>query len=356
MADSVVTKPTLSSQGYRMPAEWEPHQGTWLSWPRREGISFPDRFDPVPALWARMAKELSAYEEVHINFFSPEHEQEIRTALRAAGVENHPRIFLHAFPAYEPWCRDHGPIFVVREQQAKKELAVIDWDYNAWGDKYPPYDLDDAVPQHVAQWLEVPIYFPGMILEGGSIEVDGAGTLLTTEQCLLHKNRNPGLTRGQIEQRLKDYLGVRKILWLGEGIVGDDTDGHIDDLTRFVGPATVVTALEEDPSDENFGLLQENRRRLEKMTTADGKPLIIIDLPMPGRIEYEGQRLPASYANFYIANEIVLMPVFGHANDQRAVEILQKALAPRRIIPILSTDLIWGLGAFHCVTQQQPRI
>ncbi|PTY03638.1 agmatine deiminase [Verrucomicrobia bacterium LW23] len=341
-----------------MPAEWEPHTATWLTWPRPEGISFPDAFEPIPAMWALMAKELSVGEEVHINVFSPEHEPDIRTALEAAGIVIGKRVHLHPFPAHEPWCRDHGPIFVKRpgkDKESPSQLAVVDWDYNAWGGKYPPHDLDDAVPQHVARLLGLPLFSPGIIMEGGSIEPNGAGTLLTTEACLLNPNRNPSLNKAQIEQFLCDYLGIRKVLWLGDGIVGDDTDGHIDDLTRFVDESTVVTVVEEDPQDENYQLLQENLRRLRTMTTADGTPLRVIELPMPARIERDGQRLPASYANFYIGNEVVLLPVYRDAkNDAKATEILAGLFPGRRIAAVDGTDLIWGLGSFHCVTQQQP--
>lgn len=333
-----------------MPAEWAPHRATWLTWPRREGISFPNRFEPVPAIWARMCALLSPGEEVHINYFSEEQEREIRAALEQAGLKIGQRIFLHNFPAYEPWCRDHGPIFVKNGDR----IAVVDWDYNAWGGKYPPCDLDDAVPQRVAALLGLPLFEPHMVLEGGSIEVDGAGTLLTTEACLLNPNRNPDLTKAEIEQRLCDYLGVEKILWLGEGIVGDDTDGHVDDIARFVDEQTVLAAVEEDPADDNYRLLQDNRRRLESLSTAKGEPLRVIELPMPKPVSIEGQRVPASYANFYIANEVVLLPVFGQRNDECARAIVQECFPTRRVVALDSRDLIWGLGSFHCVTQQQP--
>jgi agmatine deiminase len=230
----------------------------------------------------------------------------------------------------------------------------VDWDYNAWGGKYPPYDLDDAVPRHVAALRGLPLYSPGMILEGGSIEVNGAGTLLTTEACLLNPNRNPKLNRVQIEQQLRDYLGVRHILWLGDGIVGDDTDGHIDDIARFTDSQTVVTVVEEDPTDANYGLLQENLHRLRSMKDQDGNALRIVELPMPGVVEYDGQRLPASYANFYIANRCVLVPTYRHANDARALEVLRPLFPGREVIGIDSTELIWGLGSFHCISQQEP--
>jgi agmatine deiminase len=341
---------TPRSLGFRMPAEWERHDATWLTWPRAEGISFPDAYDKIPALWAKLASLLAEGEQVHINVFSDAHEEEARAALKKADALVDTRIHLHLFPAYEPWCRDHGPIFVRRE----RELAVVDWRYNAWGGKYPPCDLDDAVPQHVAKLLGLRLFSPPMILEGGSIEVNGAGTLLTTEACLLNPNRNPDLNKEQIENYLRDYLGVEQILWLGEGIVGDDTDGHIDDLTRFVDATTLVTIVEEDRADENFGLLRENRRRLDAMRDPAGRPWRIVELPTPGRIEREGQRLPASYANFYIANEVVIVPGFDHPNDAKAQAILQKLFPARRVVVWPSLDLIWGLGALHCITQQQP--
>jgi agmatine deiminase len=341
---------TPRALGYRMPAEWEKHDATWLTWPRREGISFPDAFENIPALWATLAKTLAEHELVHINFFDAEQLEEITRALESVGTMPGERIQLHPFPAYEPWCRDHGPIFVRNAQG----LAVVDWKYNAWGGKYPPCDLDDAVPQHVAKLLGLPLFSPPMILEGGSIEVNGAGTLLTTEACLLNPNRNPELTRAQIEANLRDYLGVEQILWLGDGIVGDDTDGHIDDLTRFTDASTLVTIVEEDKVDANFELLRENRARLGAMRTPEGQPWRIVGLPTPGVLERDGQRLPASYANFYIANEIVIMPGFGHPNDARAAAILQELFPTRRVITWPSLDLIWGLGALHCITQQQP--
>jgi agmatine deiminase len=336
--------------GYRMPAEWEPHDATWLTWPRREGISFPDAFDNIPRMWAELAKLLAEKELVHINVFDEEHEAGVCTALKQAGAPLGTRVILHRFPAYEPWCRDHGPIFV----RNATGLAVVDWQYNAWGGKYPPCDLDDAVPQHVARLLDLPLFSPPMILEGGSIEVNGAGTLLTTEACLLNPNRNPELSREQIEQKLRDYLGVEQILWLGEGIVGDDTDGHIDDLTRFVGRRTLVTIVEQDSADENHARLRDNRERLAAMRDPGGRPWNIVELPTPGVIEREGQRLPASYANFYLANGLVIMPGFDHPNDVIAQTILQNTFPDRRVVVWPSLDLIWGLGALHCITQQQP--
>jgi agmatine deiminase len=345
---------TPSSLGYRMPAEWEPHIGTWFTWPRPEGISFPDKYDTVPPVYAELIKHLAPVEEVHINVWHAEMETFVRELLRKNGAPAQ-NVFFHHFPAYEPWCRDHGPIFVVRERDGRRERAIVDWGYNAWGGKYPPFDLDDAVPQHVAKFRDLPLFSPGIVMEGGSIEVNGRGTLLTTEACLLNKNRNPHLTKAQIEQYLRDYLGVTNILWLGDGIIGDDTDGHIDDLTRFVNPRTVVTVVEHDPADENYAILKDNLERLGTLRDQDGNPLRVVELPMPGHIEHEGQRLPASYANFYIANQIVLVPTYRHANDQVAMKILQHEFPDRRVIGVDSTELIWGLGSFHCISQQEPR-
>src|SRR5206468_4001776 len=299
-------------RGYRMPAEWELHAATWLSWPRREGISFPESFDRVlPALRA-MVEALIESEHICINVCNGAHEAEARSVLRGLPME---RITFYRIPTNEPWCRDHGPIFLTRDRDPKSgtgrirrgELAVVDWDYNAWGNKYPPFDLDDVVPTRVAEILNVPVSYPRMILEGGAIDVNGAGALLTTESCLLNKNRNPDLSRDETEQRLRDYLVVRDILWLGDGIAGDDTDGHIDDLARFVSEKTVVTAVEENRGDENYEPLQENLARLQAMKIND-RAIEVITLPMPKKIMREGLRMPATYANFYIANSCVLVP------------------------------------------------
>jgi agmatine deiminase len=336
-----------------MPAEWETHAATWFSWPRREGISFPDKYDTVPPVYAELIRHLVQAEEVHINAWNAEMEEWVRGLLRKYNTPLE-RVHFHYFPSYEPWCRDHGPIFLVRDHDGRRGRSIVDWGYNAWGNKYPPFDLDDAIPQHVARYRKLPLFSPGIVLEGGSIEVNGQGTLLTTEACLLNPNRNPQLNRAQIEQYLRNYLGVTNILWLGEGIVGDDTDGHIDDLTRFVNADTVVTVVEDDPADANYDLLQENLKRLHAMKLENGLPLRVVELPMPGVIEHQGQRLPASYANFYIANQIVLVPTYRHKNDAAAQSILQKLFPDRRVIGIDSTELIWGLGSFHCISQQEP--
>ena len=336
-----------------MPAEWEPHAGTWFSWPRPEGISFPGKYDTVPPVYAELIRRLVEVENVHINVWHAEMEAWVRGLLQENSVPL-ARVSFHHFPAYEPWCRDHGPIFLTRENAGRRERAIVDWGYNAWGGKYPPFDLDDAVPQHVAKLRGLPLFSPGIVMEGGSIEVNGCGTVLTTEACLLNPNRNPHLTKPEIEQYLCDYLGATNVLWLGDGIVGDDTDGHIDDLSRFVNPTTIVTAVEADPSDDNYEPLDENLRRLHTLRDQDGQPFRIVELPMPRLLEHEGQRLPASYANFYIANDLVLVPTYRDPNDARAVEILQREFPDRRVMGVDSMELIWGLGSFHCISQQEP--
>ena len=337
---------TPAELGYRMPAEWKPHTATWLSWPRREGISFPDSFDRVLPALREMVGALTTSEPVNINVINGAHEAEARAVLDA--LPHQERITYYEIPTNEPWCRDHGPIFLTRDDDPK--LAVVDWDYNAWGNKYPPFELDEVVPTRVAELLRVPVFYPKMILEGGSIEVNGEGTLLTSESCLLNKNRNPSLSRDEIEKRLHDFLGVKEILWLGDGIEGDDTDGHIDDLARFVSESKVVTVVEENSDDANYKPLQENLNRLS------GFGLDIEILPMPQKIIREEMRLPASYANFYIANKVVLVPTFADPADKMALSILEKCFPNRRVVGIDCRELIWGLGTFHCLTQQQPAV
>ncbi|HYC33857.1 MAG TPA: agmatine deiminase family protein [Gemmatimonadales bacterium] len=335
-----------------MPAEWEPHRGTWLSWPHKEA-SWPGRFGPVPRIFAKVVRHLADREEVHINVAGPAMEYEVRQVLADEGAGSR-NVFFHANPTNDAWCRDHGPIFVQRRNGDRLEEAIIDWGYNAWGGKYPPYDLDDVVPTRIGEELGIPVYHPGIVMEGGSIDVNGQGTLLTTEACLLNPNRNPHLDRAGIEGYLRAYLGVRHILWLGDGIVGDDTDGHVDDLTRFVNATTVVTAVEEDVGDENYEPLQANLERLRTMTDQDGRPLTVLTLPMPRPLYHESQRLPASYANFYVANGLVLLPAYDRERDEEAAAVLARVFPAREIVPIDCTDLVWGLGAFHCVTQQWP--
>lgn len=347
MKKQTVTPATL---GYRMPAEWEPHASTWLSWPRREGISFPDAFDRVMPTFREMVAALLESEPVCINVNNGAHEAEAREVLQGLAME---RVTFYTIPTNEPWCRDHGPIFLRREEEP--ELAAVDWHYNAWGGKYPPFDLDDAVPTRVAEALEVPVYDGGMILEGGSIDVNGAGALLTTESCLLNPNRNPDLSREEVEQRMRDFLGVRDIFWLARGSEGDDTDGHIDNLARFVSERTVLAIVDQDPKSANYEALRENLARLREIRI-EGCALEIVELPVPARMERGDLVLPASYANFYIANSRVLVPTYADANDAEAIRKIQAAFPKRVVVPIDCRELIWGLGAFHCLTQQQPAV
>ncbi len=341
---------TPRALGYRMPAEWEPHEATWLAWPHNPE-TWPGKFEPVPAIFTDMVAALHEHEEVRILAGSDELEASARRALRARGCES-PNVHFFRISTNDAWVRDHGPIFVVDDHGV---VAMTDWRYNAWGGKYPPYDLDDRVPEQINETLRLRRFEPGIVLEGGSIDVNGGGTLLTTESCLLNPNRNPTLSRRDIEEYLEEYLGVRNVIWLGDGIAGDDTDGHVDDLTRFVGPTTVATAVEEDPADENYRALQDNLRRLRAARDENGRPLEIVELPTPPPIHYEDRRLPASYANFYVANRSVLVPVFDHPRDEIACSTLARLFPGRRIAPIAATDLVWGLGACHCLTQQQPK-
>lgn len=330
--------------GYRWPAEWERHTATWLTWPWPQGCSFPDNYDETQQVYARLIETLTPHEIVRINVWDAEMESWVREVLTGHGTDLQNVEFFH-HPAREPWCRDHGPVFLKNDTGEK---AIVNWGYNAWGGKYPPWTEDDYVPSSTASALDLKCFEPGMILEAGSIETDGQGTLLTTESCLLNRNRNPDLNRSQIESRLRDHLGVHTIHWLGDGIEGDDTDGHIDDLARFVSPETIVTVVEDDPSDANHASLQKNLKRLRAL------PHRIVELPMPTARYWGELRLPASYANFYIANEIVIMPTFDDPQDQTALEILQGEFPDREVVGLDSTELIIGQGSFHCITQQEP--
>lgn len=342
------TNKSPAAFGFRMPAEWEPHRATWLHWPHNRE-SWPGKFAPIPQIFAQLTGALISGEIVNINLNDDTMEAEARATLKECGVSS-TRVQFHRFFTNDAWVRDCGPIFV----KNKSSVAVTDWVFNKWGGKYPPWDEDNKIPRAVAELLGYERFEGGMVLEGGSIEVNGCGSLLSTEQCLLNKNRNPQLKKAEIEQQLRDFLGVKNILWLGEGIVGDDTDGHIDDLARFVGPRTVVAVVEQDSQDENYALLQDNLKRLSKMQDEQGRPLEILQLPMPRPIIYEGQRLPASYANFYIGNETVVIPTFADPQDSVALSLLTQCFPGRKVVGLDALDLIWGLGAFHCITQQEP--
>ena len=369
--------PTPAELGYRMPAEWRRHAATWLSWPK-DPETWPDRVPQVEEIFLQMMAALAPNEIVNLLVDDSATEAAVRARCQFASAEN---IRCHQIPTVDSWIRDYGPNFLLSDklqlvavsrkgtptnQNDKlrfigQPLAYNDWSFNAWGNKYEELKQDDKIPARLESLLKLPRFEPGIVMEGGSIEVNGAGCVLTTEQCLLNPNRNPDLTRDEIERYLKSYLGVEKVLWLGEGIVGDDTDGHIDDIARFVSPNVIVCAVEDDPEDANYKLLQDNLKRLWAMTNADGRSFDIVTLPMPGVVggtstdKRNLDRLPASYANFYIANEVVLAPVFGHANDSRALATLQQLFPDRRVVGINCEPLVWGMGTIHCVTQQQPK-
>ena len=336
-----------------MPAEWAAHRATWLSWPENLE-TWPTSLEQVREIWLRMVVTLAPHEHVYLLVNDGVVRQEVATRLKAAQAAM-ANITLLEVPTVDVWMRDYGPTFVTRNAH-DAPLAFNDWIFNGWGGKYPTYQEDDGVARAIAALLNVPVFDHEIILEGGSIEVNGAGVCLTTEQCLLNRNRNPHMSRQEIEQCLKNSLGVSQVIWLGEGIVGDDTDGHIDDIARFVDPTTVVCPVESNPKDDNYGFLLDNIERLKSATDQDGKKYSIITLPCPGAVYYEGTRLPASYANFYIANEVVLVPVFDDPNDGKALGVLQELFPGRKVIGLRCNEVVAGLGAIHCVTQQEPTI
>ena len=349
-ADSGLFSPgSPAARGYRMPAEWEPHEATWITWPHFEG-TWPGKLDAVVPVYVEMVRALHTGEAVHINVLDGKAEAVVRALLQLEGITEN--VHLHRIPTDNEWVRDYGAIFVVRASNGRRERLATNWGFNNWGGKYPDYALDNEVPAKMAELLGSPVEGNDLILEGGSIEVNGAGLLLTTEACLLHPNRNPTCTKEEIEGQLRDAFGVHDILWLGDGIAGDDTDGHIDDITRFVAPDTVVTVIEDDPADENYAPLRENLARLRAFPHG----FEIVTLPMPAPVEWEGERLPASYANFYIGNRVVLMPAFGDPADAVAQATLQRLFPDRTVTPIDCRDLVWGFGAFHCLTQQVPAV
>lgn len=339
--------------GFHMPAEWEAHESTWISWPHNpETWPGTGRVAAAEQAMVSAVAALAEAERVRINVLDPAHESHVRGLLRARVPPESVRF--HRLPTNDAWIRDYGAIFV-ESGRPKESLVAVDFEFNAWGDKYPPYDLDQQVGLRMAEILGLEAYAPGIVLEGGSIDVNGAGALLTTTQCLLNKNRNPRLTQMEIESVLRSVLGVSQFIWLGEGIEGDDTDGHVDDVTRFVGPRTVVTAVESNRQDRNHAALAANRRRLADTVLDIGGKLEIVDLPMPEPLIRNGLRLPASYANFYIANDVVLVPVFACEQDSVACGVLEDCFPGRRIAAIDSRALVEGLGALHCLTQQVPR-
>jgi agmatine deiminase len=346
--------------GFRMPAEWEPHHATWIGWPHNAS-DWPGKFAPIPWVYGEIVRRLVPGEIVRILVNSPAHERQARQLLRRVGVDLARVEFFH-FPTNRGWTRDFGPLFL-RRDGPPAATAIARFHFNAWA-KYPDWKKDDRVPELAARRLELRL-FPArarrrdVVLEGGSIDVNGRGTVLTTEECLLDpvvQTRNPRLARADLEAVLRNSLGATNVLWLGKGIAGDDTHGHVDDLCRFVDPRTVVLCQETNPRDANYRALAHNRERLLKMRLEDGSNLDVVDLPMPSPLYFAGQRLPASYANFYIANAAVLVPTFNDVNDRVALGILSEVIRDRPVVGIHAVDLVWGLGTIHCLTQQEPAI
>ena len=348
-----VTQPDLTpaALGYRFPAEWEPHAATWLSWPHNQE-TWPGKFAPIPKVWTELARAICEFEPVHILAGGKEAMAQARSL-----VGDLPDVHLHDISTNDAWIRDHGPMFLQGPRGAPP--ALVDWEYNAWGGKYPPFDADNRVPGQIAEALNCRRFQPGAVMEGGAVDANGQGAILASEECLLNPNRNPTLSREDMEQLLRDYCGATTVLWLGGAIVGDDTDGHVDQLARFVNPTTLVAAVEEDPEDENYAPLQQNLNRLRAMslpreTSSGSSALEVIPLPMPRPIHFRGQRLPAGYVNFYIANGVVVVPQYDDRADEAAVDILAGCFPDREIRGLYAVDLVLGLGAIHCITNQQP--
>lgn len=339
--------------GYYFPAEFERHTATWLSWPHKEA-SWPGKIESIYPIYAQFIRHIAEGERVHINIVDEAMRQQAFRHVQESGADLSKVTFFN-HPTNDAWCRDHGPAFLINPAAEPKKI-VVDWGYNAWGGKYPPFDLDDNIPTLVAQHNGLPVFYPGIVMEGGSVDFNGKGTLLTTTSCLLNPNRNPHLNQKEIEEYLINFYGVENILWLGDGIVGDDTDGHIDDITRFVNENTVVTVVESNKLDANFLPLQENLKHLKKLRLENGKQINVVELPMPGEVIHEDMRLPASYANFYICNNYVIVPTFRDKNDDKALTILQQCFPGRKVIGLDSVDIIWGLGSFHCLSQQEPEV
>src|SRR5664279_10466 len=348
-----ISHPTPKELGYRFPAEFELHAATWLSWPHKEA-SWPGKIASIYTPYCLFIKALAENEPVHINVVNDEMKSFAIERLQAVSA-NMESVKFYTNPTNDAWCRDHGPAFLINPGAAQPKI-IIDWNYNAWGNKYPPFDLDDRIPTLIAQAYQIPVLYPEIVMEGGSVDFNGEGTLITSESCLLNQNRNPHLSRSGIESYLEAYDGVDQVLWVKDGIVGDDTDGHIDDTVRFINEDSVLAVVEEKRTDENYAILQHNLAELKTKRLLNGKQLNVIELPMPDKLVYEDQRLPASYANFYIANGLVVVPTFRSTKDDRAMRIIQEAFPDRKVVGIDSVDIIWGLGSFHCLSQQEPYV
>ena len=345
--------PTPHELGYQFPAEWHKHRATWLSYPHNDSYSWPGTLDRIFPSYNRFICEISQGERVGINVRDEKLKEKVIYDLMLTGTNmKHVDLFMH--PTNDAWCRDHGPAFLLNPR-SKEPKVIVSWKYNAWGDKYP-HDLDERIPGLIAKRLQIPVFYPGIVMEGGGVEFNGAGTLLTTKACLLHENRNADLDQEKIEGYLRDFYGVEQILWLGDGIDGDDTNGHIDDMTRFFKEDGVVTVVETNRYDPNYQILKENLKQLKEMRLMNGKQLDIAEIHMPKPVIYEDQRLPASYANFYICNHSVIVPTYRCKQDDQAMSILEECFPDRKIVGIDSVEIIWGLGSFHCLSQQEPEV
>lgn len=340
----------IHKEKYLMPAEWAQHRATWLAWPYDEE-TFPDRVEKVETALARMINALNKSERVELLVLNEEMKLRASEVIRSAGT-NPSKIIFHITEYADIWLRDSGPIFV---KNARGEIVISNWKFNAWGNKFPELLIDGEIPDKVSQWTNIPTINSDLVLEGGAIEINGVGACLTTEQCLLNKNRNPKNTKEEIEQFLNSYLGIEKTVWLKQGLVNDHTDGHIDELARFVSENQIVCAYEENPEDENYGILEQNYQTLLDSSDSNGKPFDIVKLPIPHLWYEDGTKAPVSYTNFYIGNKVVLAPTFNDSNDLEACEILETCFPGRDIIAIDCTDIIYGGGAIHCITQQQPK-
>ncbi|MDD1685857.1 agmatine deiminase family protein [Methanoregula sp.] len=343
---------TPRNRGFHMPAEWEPHEAVWISWPNN-ARTFPD-IPGVEQAYYAFIEHIHTSEHVEVFVPSAVIHRKVRSKLREMGVDLE-RVTLHTNEYSDVWIRDYGPTFVV--SRALKKIAMVRWNFNAWGNKYEDQLRDGKIPAMMNRRLNMPMFEPGIVLEGGSIDTNGRGTVLTTRACLLNPNRNPDLSADEIEERLREYLGIEKVIWLNDGVVGDDTDGHVDDIARFVGPSTVVCGYESDITDANYSALHDNYEILRQSADQEGKPLTVVKLPMPGKVvDNDGERYPASYTNFYIGNTIVIVPVFSDPNDSVALEILEGLFPGRTVVGINARALVEGYGTFHCATQQQPRL
>jgi agmatine deiminase len=338
-------------EGYFFPAEWHPHVATWITFPHNDHSWQEEKLGQMYPEYFALIKAISVGEQVRINVNSVELKSFVESQLPVYGIDPS-KIEFNIQKTNDAWCRDHGPAFLVKERSSDRLL--VDWEYNAWGGKYPPFEEDNSLPLTIASHLSLPYVSPGIIMEGGSVDFNGAGTVLTSRSCLLNPNRNPDLNQAQIEEYVKNFYGVSQVLWVSDGIVGDDTDGHIDDTVRFVNSNTVIAMVEPNELDENHAVLAANLKELKQMVLLDGSPLKVVEIPMPDAVVIDGFRAPGSYANFYICNAGVLVPIFGCPQDEIALGILGELFTDRPVIGLSAREIIWGQGSFHCLTQQEP--